>query len=183
MMSPMLSGPKLPSEFQKKPKNNPMRMSRILVSPKALVFISSFVWLSEFPGPYLYVELKRQALRMNKYRSHVKKQSLFIPLKSVLETVLLKSPISSIESQLTEDQRPTGPRVIGTISIAEMHKIMKEGKIVSLVVLWVFVTALELITVHSSIDVSSTVGRWSPPISTHRELRYGRYFTRRCTGS
>ena len=94
MMSPMLSGPKLPSEFQKKTKNNPMRMSRILVSPKALVFISSFVWLSEFPGPYLYVELKRQALRMNKYRSHVKKQSLFIPLKSVLETVLLKSPIS-----------------------------------------------------------------------------------------
>lgn len=160
-----------------------MRSSRILVSPKALVFISSFVWLSEFPGPYLYVELKRQALRMNKYRSHVKKQSLFIPLKSVLETVLLKSPISSIEGQLTEDQRPTGPRVIGTVSIAEMHKIMKEGKIVSLVVLWVFVTALELITVHSSIDVSSTVGRWSPPISTHQELRYGRYFTRRCTGS
>lgn len=118
-----------------------MRSSRILVSPKALVFISSFVWLSEFPGPYLYVELKRQALRMNKYRSHVKKQSLFILLKSVLETVLLKSPISSIEGQLTEDQRPT--RVIGTVSIAEMHEIMKEGKIVSLVVLWVFVTALE----------------------------------------
>ena len=182
MMSPMLSGPKLPSEFQKRnQKQSYAHVPNFSKSQSASFHF--FIRLIEWISWTLFVELKRQALRMNKYRSHVKKQSLFIPLKSVLETVLLKSPISSIEGQLTEDQRPTRPRVIGTVSIAEMHKIMKEGKIVSLVVLWVFVTALELITVHSSIDVSSTVGRWSPPISTHRELRYGRYFTRRCTGS